>query len=97
MDFTTELLATAGTATGFEVPDDVVDRLGGGRRPQGGGHRSGAHLAHQHRLDGRAVPARRQRGGARSRGHRQPAEAVLAAKKPETRERRVAGIIDTLR
>ena len=28
---------------------------------------------------------------------RQHAEAVLAAKKPETRDRRVAGIIDTLR
>ena len=34
MDFTTELLATGGTTTGFEVPDEVVEQLGGGRRPK---------------------------------------------------------------
>lgn len=34
MDFTTELLATGGTTTGFLVPDAVVDALGAGRRPK---------------------------------------------------------------
>ena len=34
MDFTAELEATGGTTTGFVVPVDVVEALGGGRRPK---------------------------------------------------------------
>ncbi|MBB2986570.1 YdeI/OmpD-associated family protein [Terracoccus luteus] len=34
MRFTGELLATGGTTTGFEVPDPVVEALGGGGRPK---------------------------------------------------------------
>ena len=34
MEFTTELLATGGTTTGFVVPDEVVEALGAGRRPK---------------------------------------------------------------
>ena len=34
MEFTTELLATGGTTTGFVVPEAVVEALGAGRRPK---------------------------------------------------------------
>ena len=34
MRFTTEVLKTGKTTTGLVVPDDVVDALGGGRRPK---------------------------------------------------------------
>ncbi|GAA2730874.1 hypothetical protein GCM10009867_03240 [Pedococcus aerophilus] len=34
MRFTAELQQTGGTTTGFEVPQEVVDALGGGRRPK---------------------------------------------------------------
>jgi hypothetical protein len=34
MRFTTEVLQTGKTTTGLVVPDDVVDALGGGRRPK---------------------------------------------------------------
>lgn len=33
MKFTTELLAAGKTATGFQVPDEIVERLGAGKRP----------------------------------------------------------------
>jgi len=144
MDFTTELLATGGTTTGFEVPEDVVERLGGGRRPKvvvtveghtwrtsiasmGGRFLLGASAAvreasgisagHTYTVtvevdtaprtvdvpdDLAAALAASPGAGAAWAGltysqQRQHAEAVLAAKKPETRDRRVAGIIDTLR
>lgn len=47
-------------------------RRGVGRRApsQGGGDREWAHVAHEHRVNGWGVPPRRQRGGARGRGHR---------------------------
>jgi len=32
--FATTVSSTGGTTTGLEVPDDVVERLGGGRRPK---------------------------------------------------------------
>lgn len=34
MDFTTEVLQTGKTTTGLVVPDDVVEALGGGKRPK---------------------------------------------------------------
>ncbi|NHA68919.1 YdeI/OmpD-associated family protein [Phycicoccus flavus] len=34
MEFTAELEATGGSTTGFVVPDEVVEALGGGRRPK---------------------------------------------------------------
>ena len=34
MRFTAELQQTGGTTTGFEVPPEVVDGLGGGKRPK---------------------------------------------------------------
>jgi len=34
MEFTTELLATGGSTTGFVVPEAVVEALAGGRRPK---------------------------------------------------------------
>jgi antitoxin component of MazEF toxin-antitoxin module len=34
MRFHTTILKSGGTATGFRVPDDVVDALGAGRRPK---------------------------------------------------------------
>ncbi|MDA1148160.1 MAG: DUF1905 domain-containing protein [Chloroflexi bacterium] len=34
MELTTELLSTGGTTTGFEVPDSLVEGLGGGRHPK---------------------------------------------------------------
>ena len=34
MEFTTELSATGGSTTGFVVPEEVVEALGGGRRPK---------------------------------------------------------------
>ena len=46
MRFTAELQQTGGSTTGFEVPAEVVDGLGGGRRPtvtvtvNGGSYRS---------------------------------------------------------
>ena len=34
MEFRAELQKTAGTATGFQVPQEIVDGLGGGGRPK---------------------------------------------------------------
>ena len=143
MDFTTELLATGGTTTGFEVPDDVVERLGGGRRPKvvvtveghtwrtsiasmGGRFLLGASAAVREaagiasgqtytvhvELDSAprtvdvpddlaaalaASPAATSAWAALTYSQqRQHAEAVLAAKKPETRVRRVSTIVGSL-
>ena len=138
MEFTTELLATGGTTTGFVVPDAVVEALGGGRRPKvvvtvdghtwrtsiasmGGRFLLGASAAvreasgisagQTYTVDVEvdtaprtvdvpddlaaalaASPAAAGRAGPALTysQQRQHAEAVLAAKKPETRERRVA-------
>jgi len=143
MDFTTELLATGGTTTGFEVPDEVVDQLGGGRRPKvvvtveghtwrtsiasmGGrfllgasaavreaaGIESGQTYSVHVELDGAprtvdvpddlaaalaaSAAATAAWAGLSYSRQRQHAEAVLAAKKPETRARRVSTIVSTL-
>jgi hypothetical protein len=140
MDFTTELLATGGSTTGFEVPDEVVELLGAGRRPKvvvtveghtwrtsiasmGGrfllgasaavreaaGLSAGATYAVHVEVDSAArtveVPddlaaalaTEPEAGTAWARlsfsQQRQHAETVLAAKKPETRERRIATIV----
>jgi hypothetical protein len=144
MEFTTELLATGGTTTGFVVPDAVVEALGAGRRPKvvvtveghtwrtsiasmGGRFLLGASAAvrdasgisagQTYTVDVEVdtaprtvdVPDDLAAALAASPGaaagwagltysqQRQHAESVLAAKKPETRERRVAGIVDALR
>ena len=143
MDFTTELEATGGTTTGFVVPDEVVEALGGGRRPRvvasvaghswrtsiasmGGRFLLGASAAVR---DGAGIaagethtvtveldtaprtvdvpedlatalaasPAATTAWAALSYSHqRQHVEAVLAAKRPETRERRVATTVERL-
>ena len=141
MDFTTELLATGGTTTGFVVPDEWSSALGAGRRPKvvvtvdghtwrtsiasmGGRFLLGASAAVREASG--IAPGRPTRWPSRSTARRAPstcpttspppwppppaagaawagltysqqrqhAEAVLAAKKPETRERRVAGIVE---
>ncbi|MEO7422552.1 MAG: YdeI/OmpD-associated family protein [Ornithinibacter sp.] len=143
MEFTTELLATGGTTAGFEVPDDVVDQLGGGRRPKVAvtvnGHTWRTSIASMggRFLLGASAAVRAAAGIAAGETHtvtvvldtaprtvdvpedlaaalashpgaaaaweqlsyshqRQHAEAVLAAKKADTRERRVASTIATL-
>ncbi len=143
MEFTTELLATGGTTTGFVVPDAVLEGLDGGRRPKVAatvnGHTWRTSIA---AMGGRfllgASAAVREAAGIAAGGtytvtvaldtaartvevpedlaaalaaepaaaaawerlsyshQRQHAEAVAAAKKPETRERRVASTIATL-
>jgi hypothetical protein len=143
MDFTTELEATGGTTTGFVVPDEVLEALGGGRRPKvvasvaghswrtsiasmGGRFLLGASAAVRDatgiaagethtvtvELDTAprtvdvpedlaaalaASPTASASWAALSFSHqRQHVEAVLAAKKPETRERRVATTVQGL-
>ncbi|HET9020891.1 MAG TPA: YdeI/OmpD-associated family protein [Ornithinibacter sp.] len=143
MDFTTELEATGGTTTGFVVPDEVVEALGGGRRPRvvasvaghswrtsiasmGGRFLLGASAAVRDaagiaagethtvtvELDTAprtvdvpedlatalaASPTATTAWAALSYSHqRQHVEAVLAAKRPETRERRVATTVERL-
>ncbi len=143
MEFTTELLATGRTTTGFVVPESVVQELGGGRRPKVAttvnGHTwrtSIASMGGQFLL-GASAAVREAAGIAAGETHevsvvldtaprtvevpedlaaalaahpsasaawerlsyshqRQHAEAVMAAKKPETRERRVASTIAKL-
>ena len=144
MDFTTELLATGGTTTGFVVPDDVVEALGAGRRPKvvvtveghtwrtsiasmGGRFLLGASAAVREASgisagqtytvavevdtaprtvqvpDDLAAALAASPAAAASwtaltySQQRRHAESVVAAKKPETRERRVATIVDSLR
>ena len=143
MEFTTELEATGGTTTGFVVPDEVVDALGGGRRPRVvatvGGHSWRTSIASMggRFLLGVSAAVRDAAGIAAGETHtvtveldtaprtvevpedlaaalaaspsaaaawdglsyssqRQRVEAVLAARKPETRERRVAATIEKL-
>ncbi len=140
MDFTTELLATGGTTTGFEVPDMVVTQLGGGRRPkvlvtvEGHTWRTSIASMGGRFLLGASAAVRAATGIASGQSYtvhveldtaprtvevpedlavalaasptatstwaglsysqqRQHAEAVLAAKKPETRARRVGTIV----
>jgi hypothetical protein len=140
MDFTTELLATGGTTTGFEVPEEVVAQLGGGRRPkvvvtveghtwrtsiasmggrfllgasaavrEGAGIASGQSYTVHVELDtaprtvevpedlavalAASPTATTTWAGLSYSQQRQHAEAVLAAKKPETRARRVGTIV----
>ena len=143
MEFTTELEATGGTTTGFVVPVDVVEALGGGRRPRVvatvAGHSWRTSIASMggRFLLGASAAVRDAAGIAAGETHtvaveldtaprtvdvpedlaaalaastaaaaawqglsyseqRQRVEAVLGAKKPETRERRVAATIEKL-
>jgi Bacteriocin-protection, YdeI or OmpD-Associated/Domain of unknown function (DUF1905) len=143
MEFTTELLATGGTTTGFVVPEEVVEALGAGRRPKvvatvngyrwrtsiasmGGRFLLGASAAVRDAAGLSAgntypvavevdtapreveVPEDLAAAIAAAPGadaawaalsfsaQRQHAESVLAAKKPETRERRVAAVVERL-
>ena len=143
MDFTSELLASGGNTTGFQVPDAMVEALGGGRRPKvvvtveghtwrtsiaamGGRFMLGASAAVREasgisagqtygvhvELDTAPrvieVPDDLAAGLAASPAaaaawaglsysqQRQHTEALAAAKKPETRERRVATIVEKL-
>jgi hypothetical protein len=143
MEFTTVLEATGGTTTGFEVPDEVVEALGAGRRPkvvvtvQGHTWRTSIAAMGGRFLLGASAAVREAAGieagqayavtvevdtaprtvevpddlaaalaaspaaaaawsGLSFSQQRQHAEAVLAAKKPETRERRVATVVERL-
>lgn len=143
MELTLTLEATGGTTTGFVVPDEAVEALGGGRRPKVAvtvqGHTWRTSIA---AMGGRfllgASAAVREAAGLTAGGtypvtvelddapravevpgdlaaalaadpaagaawaaltysaQRRHAEAVLAAKKPETRERRVAAVVAAL-
>ncbi|MGG5257386.1 YdeI/OmpD-associated family protein [Phycicoccus avicenniae] len=144
MEFTTELEATGGTTTGFVVPDEVVEGLGGGRRPKVAatvaGHTWRTSIASMggRFLLGASAAVREAAGIAAGETHtvtvvlddaprtvevpddlaaalaaepaaasawaaltysaqRRHAEAVLAAKKPETRARRVESVVAALR
>lgn len=143
MLFTGELSSFGGTKAGFVVPEEVVDGLGGGRRPKvvatvdgytwrssvasmGGQFLLG--VSNAHRAASGLTPGQRYavsleldtaeriidvpddlaaaldaREGARAAwdalsysGQRQHADAIAAAKQPETRARRIAGCIDKL-
>ena len=143
MEFTTELLATGGTTTGFVVPEEVVEALGAGRRPKvvatvnghqwrtsiafmGGRFLLGASAAVREAAgisagntytvavevdtaprevevpDDLAAAIAAAPGAAAAwsalsfSAQRQHAESVLGAKKPETRERRVAAVVERL-
>jgi hypothetical protein len=143
MEFTTELLATGGTTTGFVVPEEVVEALGAGRRPKVvatvDGHRWRTSIASMggRFLLGASAAVREAAGISAGNSYtvtvevdtaprevdvpddlaaaiaaapgaaaawsalsfsarRQHAESVLAAKKPETRERRVTAVVDRL-
>ena len=143
MEFTTELEATGGTTTGFVVPEDVVEALGGGRRPRvvatvaGHSWRTSVASMGGRFLLGASAAVRDAAGIAAGETHtvaveldtaprtvdvpedlaaalaastaaaaawqglsyseqRSRVEAVLAAKKPETRGRRVAAMIEKL-
>lgn len=144
MEFTTQLEATGGTTTGFVVPDEVVEGLGGGRRPKVAatvaGHTWRTSIAAMggRFLLGASAAVREAAGIAAGETHtvtvvlddaprtvevpedlaaalaadadaarawealtysaqRRHAEAVLAAKKPETRARRVDSVLASLR
>ncbi|MBT9257854.1 YdeI/OmpD-associated family protein [Phycicoccus sp. MAQZ13P-2] len=144
MEFTTQLEATGGTTTGFVVPDEVVEGLGGGRRPKVAatvaGHTWRTSIAAMggRFLLGASAAVREAAGIAAGETHtvtvvlddaprtvevpedlasalaadadaarawealtysaqRRHAEAVLAAKKPETRARRVESVVASLR
>ncbi len=143
MDFTAELVASGGTTTGFVVPDDVVERLGAGRRPKVaatlGGYTWRTSIASMggRFMLGVSAAVREAAGVAAGETHtvtvvvddaprsvevppdlaealaaspeaaaawaalsysnqRRHAEAVLAAKRPETRARRVEGVVSSL-
>jgi hypothetical protein len=143
VEFTTDLLATGGSTTGFLVPEAVVQELGGGRRPTvavtvnrhtwrtsiapmggrfligvsaavrdaagiaaGQTHTVGVELDTAPRSvevpDDLAAalaahPAAAEAWERLSQSHqRRHAEAVAAAKKPDTRRRRVASTIAKL-
>ncbi|WP_030528051.1 YdeI/OmpD-associated family protein [Phycicoccus jejuensis] len=144
MEFTTQLEATGGTTTGFVVPDEVVEALGGGRRPKVAatvaGHTWRTSIAAMggRFLLGASAAVREAAGIAAGETHtvtvvlddaprtvevpedlaaalaadadaarawealtysaqRRHAEAVVAAKKPETRARRVETVVASLR
>lgn len=143
MEFTTQLEATGGTTTGFVVPDEVVEALGGGRRPKVAatvaGHTWRTSIAAMggRFLLGASAAVREAAGIAAGETHtvtvvlddaprtvevpedlaaalaadadaarawealtysaqRRHAEAILAAKKPETRARRVESVLASL-
>lgn len=144
MEFTTQLEATGGTTTGFVVPDEVVEALGGGRRPKVAatvaGHTWRTSIAAMggRFLLGASAAVREAAGIAAGETHtvtvvlddaprtvevpedlaaalaadadaarawealtysaqRRHAEAVVAAKKPDTRARRVESVLASLR
>ena len=144
MEFTTQLEATGGTTTGFVVPDEVVEALGGGRRPKVAatvaGHTWRTSIAAMggRFLLGASATVREAAGIAAGETHtvtvvlddaprtvevpedlaaalaadadaarawealtysaqRRHAEAVVAAKKPETRARRVEAVVASRR
>ncbi len=144
MRFTAELESTGGNTTGFVVPEDVVESLGGGRRPKvtvtlgghtwrssiaamGGRFMLGVSAANREAagleagtvcdvvVEPDAAPrtvevpedlsaaltadsAARSAWDALSYSHqRRHVEAIAAAKRPETRARRVAATLAALR
>ncbi|MCU1537485.1 MAG: hypothetical protein JWP82_1836 [Humibacillus sp.] len=140
MEFTTELAAMGGTTTGFVVPDEIVEALGGGRRPkvaatvEGYTWRTSIASMGGRFLLGASAAVRAAAGIAAGETHtvtvelddaprsievpddlaaalaaedgataawdrlsyslqRRHAESVAAAKQPETRARRIAGVV----
>src|SRR6478609_6255116 len=103
MRFTAEIEQSGRTATGIEVPAEVVDALGGGRRPKvtvtinGQTYRSSVASMGGRYLVGVSAENRAltgtQAGAAFARlsysHQRQHVEAIEAAKHPETRQRRI--------
>ena len=54
MEFRTKIVLGSKTATGFQVPDEVVEGLGSGKTPSYGHHRQ-AYLSQYHRPYGRRI------------------------------------------
>jgi hypothetical protein len=92
MRFTTEILLNGKTATGFAVPDAVVEELGGGRRPQVTVTINGyAYRTTVAAMGGRfMVPLSAERRG-------EIVESLASARRPETRERRLTAALTRLR
>ena len=71
MRFRTTILQGHKTATGIEVPEDVVTALGSGKRAKVGRHDQRLHVSQQRRPDGWCLHDRCQRrrpaGGRRRR------------------------------
>lgn len=96
---TLELRSTGRNTTGFRIPDELVERLGGGNRPKVTAtigdfsfRSSIARMGGEFWL-GVNSGAKAAWDGLSYSNRRRHAEAVAGAKKPQTRARRVAKVI----